>query len=201
MNDSKEICLYFEDYVNYNPMDIAKELCSRYSELGNPVILPVTNDRRAPVIIFQENNDFFLRCNHETLNLVVSHVYFNKIESIIFDIVDTFEEYNVKFVRIGYVNNLYFNEDKIEVVRNRYIKEEYTSDMEEFQLFMYKELNTKCGNINAWERLISEGNRKHELLIQFDFNSKQEEKLEFDMKYIKEFIKVSNDYIESRTNI
>jgi hypothetical protein len=73
--------------------------------------------------------------------------------------------------------------------------------MEEFQLFLYKELSTKYGNINAWERVITEGNRKHELLMQYDFNSRQDEKQEFDMKYIKEFIKVSNDYIESRTNI
>lgn len=201
MNDSKEICLYFEDKVNYNPVDIAKELSSRYSELGNAIILPVTNDRRAPIIVFQENPEFFLRCNLDTFNLVVSHAYFDKIEGIIFDIIDTFEEFDIKFVRIGYVNNIYFNPDKIDIIRNRYLKDEYTSDMEEFQLFFYKELETKYGNINAWERAISEGNRKHELLMQYDFNSKQEEIPEFDMKYIKEFIKVSNEYLESRTNI
>jgi hypothetical protein len=201
MNDSKEICLYFDDNVNYNPMTIAQELCNRYKELGNPILLPVSKDGRAPVIIFQENTEFFLRCNMETLNFVVNHNYFDKLEGIIFDIVDTFEEENVKFVRIGYVNNLFFNKEKIDVVRDIYLKEDKTSDMEEFQLFLYKELSTKYGNINAWERVITEGNRKHELLIQYDFNSRQDEKQEFDMKYIKEFIKVSNEYIESRTNI
>lgn len=201
MNDSKEICLYFGDKLNYNPMNIAQELTSRYKELGNPILLPVTNDKRTPVIIFQENPDFYLRCNHDTLNFVVNHNYFDKLEGIIFDIIDTFEEEDIEFVRIGYVNNLYFDKNKIEKVRNIYLKEEYTSDMEEFQIFLYKELNTKYGNINAWERVISEGNRKHELLMQYDFNSKQEEVIDFNMKYIKEFIKESNEYIESRINI
>ena len=72
--------------------------------------------------------------------------------------------------------------------------------MEEYQVYLFKELETKYGNINSWERVFSEGNIKHDLLLQYDFNSKQEDKIDFDMKYIKEFIKVSNDYIESRTN-
>ena len=73
--------------------------------------------------------------------------------------------------------------------------------MEEYQVYLYKQLETKYGMINAWERVISEGNKKHELLMQYDFNSKQEDSIDFNMKYIKEFIKVSNEYIESRSNI
>ena len=92
MNDSKEICLYFDKNTNYNPVDIAKEICDRYKELGNPLILP-SQGGNAPVIVFQENPEIFLRCNYFTLNFVVNHTYFNKLESIIFDLVDIFEEY------------------------------------------------------------------------------------------------------------
>lgn len=200
MNDSKEICLYFDKNTNYNPVDIAKEICDRYKELGNPLILP-SQGGNAPIIVFQENPEIFLRCNYFTLNFVVNHTYFNKLESIIFDLVDIFEEYKVKFVRIGYVNNLYYDKDKIEKARLLYLNDKISSDMEEYQVYLYKQLETKYGMINAWERVISEGNKKHELLMQYDFNSKQEDSIDFNMKYIKEFIKVSNEYIESRSNI
>ncbi len=200
MNDSKEICLYFDKNVNYNPIDIAKEIQDRYKELGSPVILPVSNNKEVPTIIFQENPEFFLRCNFNTLNFVVNHTYFKKLETIIFDLIDIFEEYNVKFIRIGYVCNIYMTHDKVDMYKNIYLKEDKTKDMEEFQLYLFKELSTKNGNINSWERIISEGNKKHDILLQYDFNSKQEDKIDFDMKYIKEFIKVSNDYIESRAN-
>lgn len=199
MNDSKEICLYFDKDTNYNPIDIAKEIQDRYPEIGNPLLLPNSNNKDVPIIMYQENPEFFLRCNLNILNFVVDHTYFKKLETIIFDLVDIFEEQGVKFVRIGYVSNIFLDKKNVEKYRKEYLKEKRTDDMEEYQLFFFKELETKNGNINSWERVISEGNNKHDLLLQYDFNSKQEDIIEFDMKYIKEFIKVANEYIESRS--
>ena len=200
MNDSKEICLYFDKDIKYNPIDIAKEIQDRYKEIGNPVVLPTSNNKDFPVIIFQDNPEFFLRSGFNTLNFVVNHTYFKKLETIIFDLIDIFEDKDVKFVRIGYVCNQYLNKDAVDKYRKEYLNDKKTADMEEYQIYLFKELNTKYGNINSWERVISEGNKRHDLLLQYDFNSKQEDKIDFDMKYIKEFIKVSNEYIESRTN-
>lgn len=39
-----------------------------------------------------------------------------------------------------------------------------------------------------------------DLLCQYDFNSRIDEEIDLDMKYIKEFIKVADEYIEDRTN-
>ena len=198
MNDSKEICLYFDKNTSYNQVDVAKEIQDRYKELGEAIILPNPNQNN-PVLIYQNNPEFYLRCNYEILNFVVNHTYFNKLDTIIFDLVDIFEEFGVKVVRIGYVSNIYMNKKDIEKYKKTYLKEDKVKDMKEYQLYLYKELETKYGNLNAWERVISEGNKKHDLLLQYDFNSMQEDKLDVDMKYIKEFLKVSNEYIESRS--
>jgi len=199
MNDSKEICLYFEKNSTYNPIDIAKEIQNRYKEIGEPIVLPVSNNKDLPLIVFQNNSDFYLRCNYHTLNFVVNHTYFKKIETIIFDLIDLFEESNVKFIRIGYICNIYLSSNLVDKYKKLYLKEDKVSDMEEYQIYLFKELKTKYNNINSWERIFSEGNNKHDLLLQYDFNSRHEDKIDFDMKYIKEFIKVSNEYIESRS--
>ena len=199
MNDSKEICLYFEKGTTYNQLEIATEIQERFPDIGNPLIVPKTN-KDVPVLMYQDNPQFFLRCDFNILNFVVDHSYFKKLETMIFDLVDVFEEHGVEFVRIGYVANIYLDKKNVDKYRKNYLKEDKTKDMEEYQIYLFKELETKYGNINSWERIFSEGNAKHDLLLQYDFNSKHEDKIDFDMKYIKEFVKVSNDYIESRTN-
>ena len=57
MNDVREIVLYFGDGSRLVPVDIAKGLTDRYSELGNPLVLtPEGNNPHSPIVVFKENN-------------------------------------------------------------------------------------------------------------------------------------------------
>ena len=61
-------------------------------------------------------------------------------------------------------------------------------------------LSSKYGDINIWERIIKDSNNFSDLLMQYDFNSIVGDKINLDMKYIKEFIKVSSEFIDSRVD-
>ena len=93
MKDNKEVVLFFDINTNFDSLSVAKELSSRYPELGNPTILPPTNDPKSPLIVFKENPDFRLVVSLSNVNFIINHTYFDNIASIAFDMVDAFEEF------------------------------------------------------------------------------------------------------------
>lgn len=200
MKDTKEIVLFFANNTKYNALDVAKELLSRYEELGNPVILPESEDKRRPLIIFNTNTDFQIEASLYTFNIVVKHKYFEKISTIIFDIVDAFSEFKCDFYRIGYISNVFLSPKYVDKAKKRYLNETYLEGINDYNLSWYKKLETNDGEINAWERLITDRANFSELLCQYDFNTPHKENVAIDMKFIKEFLHVTDEYIEQRTD-
>lgn len=200
MKDTREIVLFFDENVEYTPINIAQELISRYPELGSPIILPVSNNKKAPLIVFNENSDIQIQANFNNFTVIFNHKYFDKTTSIVFDIVDTFESINIKFVRIGYVESVFLSPKYVDKCKSRYLNMDNVGDIEEINLSWYFRLNVKDKDINAWERLITDSKHFSDLLCQYDFNTPVGEKVDLDMKYIKEFFKVTAEFIESRTD-
>lgn len=201
MKDTKEIVLFFDKNTSYDTLKVAKEIVDRYPELGNPIILPEVEKQKTPLMVFNTNPDFQLQGNYYSINFVVNHNYFDKLSSIIFDLVDTLAEFNCNFIRLGYISNMFLAPQYIEKVKNMFLKLDHLDGVQDFNLSWYKKLETKIGNINCWERFITDSLDFDDLLIQFDFNSPINVTVDFDIKYIKDFIKLSNDYIEDRTDI
>ena len=74
-------------------------------------------------------------------------------------------------------------------------------DILEVNLSFYRKLGISTGFINSWERLITDSEHFKDLLCQFDFNTPIGVEVNLDMKYIKEFFKICEDFIYSRTDI
>ena len=202
MNDTKEVVLYFEEDTKFNTVDVAKELLSRYNELGNPMLLPENSkNKNVPLILFNTNPSFQIQITSTSLSFLIDHTYFDKISSIIFDMVDTFEDVKCKFVRMGIVTTTYLAPKTVEAVKKKYLVADNLPDISNFNLSWYREIENKYGKLNCWERIINDTQDFKDLLIQFDINSKKEEKIDFNMKYIKEFIKISESIVEDRTNL
>ena len=199
MKDTKEIVLFFCDDTNFSLVDVSKELLGRYSELGEPTVLPDNGKTKAPLILFNSNPDFQIQISRVSVNFVVNHTYFEKLTSIIFDIVDTFEEFKCKFFRMGYISSIFLAPQYIEKVQEKFLRSNNLEGIKEFNLSWYKILENKFGPINCWERFITDTSDFKDLLIQYDFNTPIDIQIDFEIKYIKEFIKTANEYISSRT--
>lgn len=200
MKDTKEIVLFFKDESNFKPVDIAKEVLSRYPELGNPIIIPEGDNKSIPVIIFNENPDLQMQVSLKMFTVVMNHSYFDKVTSIVFDIVDTFLEFDVEFCRIGYIASVFLSPKYIEKAKKKYLNNKIIEEVCDFNFSWYKKLECSFGNINCWERIIVDKNNFKDLLCQFDFNTIATDVISLEMKKIKEFFKLTNEYIEDRVD-
>lgn len=198
MRDTKEIVLFFKGVPTFSPVDVSKELMNRYPELGEPMILPDNGVTKAPLIVFNRNPEFQMQLNRSSLNFVVSHNYFDKMASIAFDFVDVFESFDSAFCRLGYISSVFLSPSYVEKAKERYLNVKNLAGVRDFHIGWYKELENKYGTINCWERVITDHFDFEDLLMQYDFNSPSDVDIEFEMKYIKEFLKTANDFIEER---
>lgn len=200
MKDTKEIVLFFKEEARYSSLDVAKEIMNRYELIGEPVIIPDNGDAKLPTIIFNKNADMQVQVSRVSVNVIVNHNCFNEISSIAFDMVDIFEAFNLNFYRIGYISSVFLAPKYVTKVKERFLNLDNLEGIEDFNFSWYHVIENKLGKINCWERIITDKANFSDLLMQYDFNSPANEEVEFDMKYIKEFINSTNDYIEERVN-
>lgn len=200
MKDTKEIVLFFKEEARYSSLDVAKEIMNRYELLGEPVIIPDNGDAKLPTIIFNKSADMQVQVSRISVNVVVNYTYFNELSSIVFDMVDLFEAFNLNFYRIGYISSVFLSPKYVSKVKERFFNIDNLEGMEDFNFSWYHAIEDKNGKINCWERIITDRVNFSDLLMQYDFNSPATEEVDFDMKYIKEFIKSTNEYIDERVN-
>lgn len=199
MKDTKEVVLFYKDNVTFNIYEVAKEIEKRYEELGEANIIAQNDEPNNVLFVFNQNPELQMQANKNFFSIVMNHNYFEKIAVIVFDIIDAFLEFNVEFGRIGYISSCFLSPKYIEVAKERYLKKENLEDIHDINLSWYRKIEMKYGILNSWERIITDEANFKDLLCQYDFNSPRESIVSLDMKYIKEFFKVANDFISSRT--
>lgn len=197
MKNTKEIILFYEKVPDFNLTDIAKEILDRYEYLGEPTIIP-RNENNTFLVVFNKNSEFQIEINDKNVLMVMKHSYFNDLNSIVFDVVDTFEMFDTKFSRIGYISSNFESPLKIEKAKEKYLNVEEFKDVLELNLSWYRKINFRSSYINCWERVITDTVNFKDLLLQYDINTLVGEKVDIDMKFIKDFFKTSDDYIEKR---
>ena len=197
MKNTKEIILFYEKVPDFNLTDIAKEILDRYEYLGEPTIIP-RNENNTFLVVFNKNSEFQIEINDKNVLIVMKHSYFNDLNSIVFDVVDTFEMFDTKFSRIGYISSNFESPLKIEKAKEKYLNVEEYKDVLELNLSWNRKINFRSSYINCWERVITDTVNFKDLLLQYDINTLVGEKVDIDMKFIKDFFKTSDDYIEKR---
>ena len=197
MKNTKEIILFYEKVPDFNLTDIAKEILDRYEYLGEPTIIP-RNENNTFLVVFNKNSELQIEINDKNVFIVMKHSYFNVLNSIVFDVVDTFEMFDTKFSRIGYISSNFESPLKIEKAKEKYLNVEEFKDVLELNLSWYRKINFRSSYINCWERVITDTVNFKDLLLQYDINTLVGEKVDIDMKFIKDFFKTSDDYIEKR---
>lgn len=197
MKNTKEIILFYEKVPDFNLTDIAKEILDRYEYLGEPTIIP-RNENNTFLVVFNKNSELQIEINDKNVFIVMKHSYFNSLNSIVFDVVDTFEMFDTKFSRIGYISSNFESPLKIEKAKEKYLKVEEFKDVLELNLSWYRKIDFRSSYINCWERIITDTVNFKDLLLQYDINTLVGEKVDIDMKFIKDFFKTADDYVEKR---
>ena len=197
MKNTKEIILFYEKVPDFNLTDIAKEILDRYEYLGEPTIIP-RNENNTFLVVFNKNSELQIQINDKNVFIVMKHSYFNSLNSIVFDVVDTFEMFNTKFSRIGYISSNFESPLKIEKAKEKYLNVEEFKDVLELNLSWYRKIDFRSSYINCWERVITDTVNFKDLLLQYDINTLVGEKVDIDMKFIKDFFKTADDYVEKR---
>lgn len=197
MKNTKEIILFYEKVPDFNLTDIAKEILDRYEYLGEPTIIP-RNENNTFLVVFNKNSELQIEINDKNVFIVMKHSYFNSLNSIVFDVVDTFEMFDTKFSRIGYISSNFESPLKIEKAKEKYLNVEEFKDVLELNLSWYRKIDFRSSYINCWERVITDTVNFKDLLLQYDINTLVGEKVDIDMKFIKDFFKTADDYIEKR---
>ena len=197
MKNTKEIILFYETVPDFNLTDIAKEILDRYEYLGEPTIIP-RNENNTFLVVFNKNSELQIEINDKNVFIVMKHSYFNSLNSIVFDVVDTFEMFNTKFSRIGYISSNFESPLKIEKAKEKYLNVEEFKDVLELNLSWYRKIDFRSSYINCWERVITDTVNFKDLLLQYDINTLVGEKVDIDMKFIKDFFKTADDYVEKR---
>lgn len=199
MDDIREVVLYFKKGCKLVPFDIAKAISDRFKDIGSPGIFNPENSQ--PLVVFKENPEMMITVTLMTVNLVVSEKYFKKLDTVIFDLIDLFSDLEIEFTKIGLIYSMFLSEKNKDIFKNKLLKtDNIPEDIEDYNVSFYRKLDFKDTKLNCWERLITNSDQFNELLIQFDFNTLSDEEVNIDMKFIKELLKVSNNYIEERTN-
>ena len=197
MKNTKEIILFYEKVPDFNLTDIAKEILDRYEYLGEPTIIP-RNENNTFLVVFNKNSELQIEINDKNVFIVMKHSYFNSLNSIVFDVVDTFEMFNTKFSRMGYISSNFESPLKIEKAKEKYLNVEEFKDVLELNLSWYRKIDFRSSYINCWERVITDTVNFKDLLLQYDINTLVGEKVDIDMKFIKDFFKTADDYVEKR---
>ncbi len=201
MKNTKEIILFYDELKEFDLNEIAKEILSRYDFLEEPVIVPKNEQDKKFLVVFNKYPDLQIEINESNVLIVMRHNHFNELNSIVFDVVDAFDGIGISFSRIGYISSNFESPLKIEAAKKKYLKEEEFKDVLELNLSWYRKIDFNSSYINCWERVITDTVHFKDLLLQYDINTPVGEKVNIDMKFIKEFFKTSDDYIDSRIDL
>lgn len=196
--DTKEIVMFFKKDYTYDRKSLADEITKRYPELGEPSFIEKNGNFGLPIFCFMDNPEMFLAVAKNSVSISFHDKYFDKLATIIFDIVDAFNDSGIEFVRLGYISNNYLPSNKVDIVKNRFLVKDQVENMIDFNIGWYRQLDTKFGKINCWEKYMTEKKDGDSLLLLYDFNTIVDYEFDFELKSIKEFLNVANAYIESR---
>lgn len=198
MKDNIQIVLYFSKESFYNPVKVGAAVNNKFKEVGEPIILPnniAPQEVSLPILIFNQNLNFQITSNFETISIILAEEYISKYKEILEEVYDLYKNDN-EFFRIGYVCTNILEPDKIDEVKNKHFKQEEVISSRDFQLSWLNNIKIADRNINCWQRYVSDTEQENinGLISIFDFNTNPKENVELTKEYIIQFIDECNEY-------
>ena len=199
MKNERQIELFLKKNTSFNQTQIAAKLNEKFSELGNPVILP-PNDKNPnqPLIIFNQGL-LNLTLNYNDVSFVFFEENKDKVEELMYEIITMLEDYSLDFVRFGYVSTYLGTKKEKEIFKEKVFKIDNMIN-DDFQLSWYTKELIDSVSVNVWERHFTDFANNVELVSIFDINTPMEEEFNITSDFIENFIKKCDKHINKKMN-
>lgn len=199
MKNERQIVLFLKKNTSFNQTQIAAKLNEKFSELGNPVILPPNeNDPNQPLIIFNQGL-LNLTINYNDVSFVFFEENKEKVEELIYEILTILEDYSFDFVRFGYISTYLGSKKEKEMFKEKVFKINNLIN-DDFQLSWYTKELIDSVSVNVWERHFTDFVNKVEIVSIFDINTPMEEEYNITSDFIQNFIKKCDKHISKKMN-
>lgn len=199
MKNERQIVLFLKKNTSFNQTQIAAKLNEKFSELGNPVILPPNDkDPNQPLIIFNQGL-LNLTLNYNDVSFVFFEENKDKVEELMYEIITMLEDYSLDFVRFGYVSTYLGTKKEKEIFKEKVFKIDNMIN-DDFQLSWYTKELIDSVSVNVWERHFTDFANNVELVSIFDINTPMEEEFNITSDFIENFIKKCDKHINKKMN-
>lgn len=199
MKNERQIVLFLKKNTSFNQTQIAAKINEKFSELGNPVILPPNDkDPNQPLIIFNQGL-LNLTLNYNDVSFVFFEENKDKVEELMYEIITMLEDYSLDFVRFGYVSTYLGTKKEKEIFKEKVFKIDNMIN-DDFQLSWYTKELIDSVSVNVWERHFTDFANNVELVSIFDINTPMEEEFNITSDFIENFIKKCDKHINKKMN-
>lgn len=197
MKNEKQIVLFLKPNSTFNQTELAAKLNSKFSELGNPTILPPNDkDPIQPLIIFNQGI-LNITMNYNDVSFIFSEENSKDCDELIIKIIECLEDFNLDFTRMGYVSTYIHNKKERENFKALMFKDDSVIK-DDFQLAWYSKELIDSVSVNVWERHFTDFHNKVEFVSIFDINTPIEEEYNISSEFVEGFLKKCNKFIEDK---
>lgn len=197
MKNERQIVLFLKKKTEFNQTQLAAKLNERFPELGNPVTLPLNeNDPNQPLIIFNQGSLNF-SINYNDASFIFFEENKDKVDKLIIEMIEFLEDFDLDFVRMGYVSTHINSKEEREKFKEKIFKNDNLIN-DDFQLAWYKKELIDSVSVNVWERHFTDFAQKIEFVSIYDINTPVEEEYNISSDFINSFLKKCDKYIDSK---
>ena len=194
MKNEKQIVLFLEKNTEFSELKIATEISEKFPELGRPATMPFNSTRpNDPMIIFNQGI-MNVTMNRNDLAFIYNREDDKKCFEMVKEIIELIEDYNIKFIRLGYVSTyLHTKKDREKFISNTFKDSKLVDD--EFNLAWYKNELIDSVRVNVWERHLTDMMNNVDYVTILDINTPASEEYNITSDFTYNFIKECDKYI------
>lgn len=200
MKNEKQVVLFLKPNTIFNQTQIAAKMTEKFSELGNPMILPPNDNDKAQALIIFNQGVMNVSINYNDVSMVFFEEEKDACNKLVVDLIDFFTDYSFDFVRMGYIST--FLNGKKE--RESFKKKMFASDdiiNDDFQLAWYSKESIDSVLVNVWERYFTDFNQNIDLVTIFDINTPIDEEYNISSEFVGNFLKKCDKFIENKLKV
>lgn len=197
MKNERQIVLFFEKNIEFNQTQLAAKLNEKFSELGNPVILPPSDrNREQPLIIFNQSY-INMTVSYNAVSFIFSEDDKDNCDKLVIRIMEILEEFGLYFIRMGYVSTYVYGKKERKNFKSIAFKDSIPIN-DDFQLAWYSKELIDSVAVNVWERYFTDLANKLEFASVFDINTPVEEEYNISSEFVEDFCKKCDKFIEAK---
>lgn len=196
MKNSIQIVLFFEKDTAYNVSKIASLINEKFSDIGNPILLPfngMQENANIPYIIFNQNQNINLMANFQSISIMLFNEMMDRKDEFIKLVFSIFND--VVFVRMGFIVNKVLDRSAISDISSETSCNDIVLLSKDFKIAWLNEIQIDNLNVNMWKSYLTDNNNTDSILCVYDFNTCIEDNLQLSEKKVTEFINLCDNKV------